>query len=82
MNPTGQPMIAQEMPTAPVTIGEDCWIGANVTILKGVTIGTGAVVAAGAVVNTDIPPGAIAAGVPAEVKRYRDGFGPDSGQSD
>lgn len=52
-------------------IGNDVFIGANVTILDGVRIGDGAVVGAGAVVTKDIPPYAVAVGVPAEVKRYR-----------
>jgi acetyltransferase-like isoleucine patch superfamily enzyme len=54
-----------------VIIGSDVWIGNGVWIMEGVTIGDGAVVAAGAVVAKDIPPYAIAAGVPAKVKRYR-----------
>ena len=52
-------------------IGNDVFIGANVTVLDGVTIGDGAVIGAGAVVTKDIPPYAIAVGVPAAVKRYR-----------
>lgn len=56
---------------APVTIEDDCWIGANVTILKGVTIGRGSVVAAGAVVTKNIPPYGIAGGVPAKLIRFR-----------
>ena len=75
----GEPMIAQPMTTAPVVIGKDCWICANVTILKGVTINEGAVIGAGSVVTTDIPAGAIAAGVPAKVKRFREGFGTEAG---
>ena len=51
-------------------IGNDVWIGNNVNIL-GANIGDGAVVAAGAVVTKDVPPYAIVAGVPAEIKRYR-----------
>lgn len=54
---------------APVSIADNVWIGARVTILKGVTIGDGAVIAAGAVVTRDIPPRVIAAGVPARVIR-------------
>ena len=54
-----------------VHIGNDVWIGAQAVILPGVTIHTGSVIAAGAVVNSDIPEYAIAAGVPARVKRYR-----------
>ena len=52
-------------------IGNDVFIGANVTVLDGVTIGDGAVIGAGAVVTKDIPPYAIAVGVPATVKKYR-----------
>lgn len=55
----------------PITIGNDVFIGANVTILDGVTIGDGAVIGAGAVVSKDIPPYAIAVGVPIRVIRYR-----------
>ena len=49
----------------------DVWIGCNVTILSGVTIGRGAIVAAGAVVTKDIPPYAIAGGVPAKVIKFK-----------
>lgn len=54
-----------------VTIGDDVWIGTHVVILPGANIGAGSVIAAGAVVNSDIPRNAIAAGVPATVKRFR-----------
>lgn len=52
---------------APVRIGDDAWLGANVTVLPGVTIGEGAVVAAGAVVTKDVPPRTVVGGVPAKV---------------
>lgn len=55
----------------PISIGNDVFIGANVTILDGVTIADGAIIGAGAVVTKDIPPYAIAIGVPAKVIKYR-----------
>ena len=50
-----------------VIIGKHCWIGHNVSILKGVTIGEGSVIAAGSIVTKDIKEHAVAAGVPAEI---------------
>ncbi len=55
----------------PVFIGNDVWIGLNVVIMDGVTIGDGAIIGAGAVVTRDIPPYAIALGIPARVVKYR-----------
>lgn len=52
-------------------IGNDVWIGANVTINRSVNIGDGAVVAAGSVVTKDVPPYAIVGGVPAKIIKYR-----------
>ncbi|MBV8122433.1 MAG: CatB-related O-acetyltransferase [Alphaproteobacteria bacterium] len=54
-----------------VTIGNDVWTGHNVNILAGVSVGDGAVIGAGSVVTKDVPPYAIVAGVPAEVRRLR-----------
>lgn len=56
---------------ADIIIEDNCWISANVIILGGVTIGTGSVIGAGAVVTNNIPPYAIAVGVPAKVIRFR-----------
>ena len=50
--------------TDEVIIGNNVWIGARVTILKGVRIGDGAVIAAGTIVNKDVPARALAAGNP------------------
>lgn len=52
---------------APVVIGENCWIGRNVSIMKGVTIGDNCIVAANSVVTKSIPANCIAAGNPAKV---------------
>jgi len=54
-----------------IVIEENVWLGLNVSVMDGVTIGQGAVVGAGAVVTKDIPPYAIAGGVPARVIRFR-----------
>lgn len=53
-----------------VTIGEDCWLGGNVTVCPGVTIGDRCVIGAGSVVTHDIPDDCLAAGNPATVKRH------------
>jgi acetyltransferase-like isoleucine patch superfamily enzyme len=54
-----------------VVIGNDVWTGHNVNILAGVSVGDGAVIGAGSVVTKDVPPYAIVAGVPAEMRRLR-----------
>jgi acetyltransferase-like isoleucine patch superfamily enzyme len=56
-------------PDAPVIIGENVWLGANVTILKGVTIGENTFIAAGSLVTNSLPSKVIAAGSPARVIR-------------
>ena len=53
----------------PVTIGNDCWFGANVVVCPGVTIGNNCVIGAGSVVTRDIPDNSFAAGTPAKVTR-------------
>ena len=53
----------------PVNIGNNVWIGADVSILPGVTIGDDSVIGAGSVVNRSIPPGVLAAGNPCRVIR-------------
>ena len=54
-----------------IRVEDDVWIGTGARILKGVTIGEGAVVGANAVVSRDVPPFAVAMGVPARVTRVR-----------
>ena len=53
----------------PITVGNNVWIGAGVTVLGGVTIGDNAVIGAGSVVTRNIPPNVLATGVPARVIR-------------
>lgn len=56
---------------APVSIGDNVWIGAGAVICPGVTIAAGAVVEAGAVVANDVEGNALVAGNPAKVIRRR-----------
>lgn len=67
----GTPIHRQGMDWAPITVGDDVWIAGRVTVTAGVRIGAGSVLAAGAVVTRDVPPGSVAAGVPAQVIRRR-----------
>lgn len=56
--------------TRPVTIGNDVFIGAHTTILKGVTIGDKAIIGAGSVVAKSVPAGEVWAGNPARFIGY------------
>jgi maltose O-acetyltransferase len=51
----------------PVKIGAGCYLGSGVVVLPGATIGDGAVIGAGALVRGEIPPRALAVGMPAKV---------------
>lgn len=53
----------------PIVIGDNCWFGANVSVMQGVTIGAGCVIAAGSVVTKDVPENCMVAGVPATIKK-------------
>ncbi len=56
----------------PVVVEDGVLVGANAVVLEGVRIGAGAVVAAGAVVTRDVPPGAVVAGCPAKIVKWKD----------
>ena len=62
-------------PNLRVTIGNNVWVGVNVTILGGSAIGDGAIIGAGAVVKGQVEPYTVVGGVPARVIKYR--FKPD-----
>lgn len=53
--------------TRPITVGNDVWIGGNVTVIAGVKIGNNVIVGAGAVVVNDVPDNCVVGGVPAKV---------------
>jgi acetyltransferase-like isoleucine patch superfamily enzyme len=67
-----QPVLAQRRTSSGVTVGAGAWLGAGAKILDGVTIGERAIVGAGAVVRSDVPPAAIAVGVPAKIVGQRE----------
>lgn len=56
----------------PVVVEDRVLVGANAVVLEGVRIGSDAVVGAGAVVTKDVPAGAVAAGCPARIIKYKD----------
>ena len=56
----------------PITVGDNVWIGAGVTVLPGVSIGNNCVIGAGSVVTRDIPPYSIAVGNPCRVIKTLD----------
>jgi acetyltransferase-like isoleucine patch superfamily enzyme len=62
--------------SAPIEIGEDCWLGLHVAVMRGVTIGRGCVVGANSVVTRDLPPYSVAAGSPARVIDQRMAYVP------
>jgi acetyltransferase-like isoleucine patch superfamily enzyme len=55
--------------TAPVTIGDNVWIGGGAIILPGVEIGNNAVIGAGSVVTKSIPDNVVAVGNPCRIIR-------------
>lgn len=63
--------VPKEKRHSAITIGDDVWIGLSAYIRGGVELGTGCIVGTGAVVTKDVPPYAIVAGNPAQIKRFR-----------
>lgn len=56
---TSVPIKDQGFSSEPIIIGENCWIGSNVVILKGVKIGDNAVIGAGCIVFKDVESGSV-----------------------
>ena len=54
-----------------ITIGDDVWIGAQCSILKGAQIDDGAVIGVQSLVNKHVPANAIMAGTPCKIIKYR-----------
>ncbi|MDD5262963.1 MAG: acyltransferase [Methylacidiphilales bacterium] len=65
------PIYAQGVTTEGISIEDDVWIGANVTILDGAKIGRGSVIAAGSVVRGRVEPFSVMGGVPARLIKQR-----------
>ncbi|NJS39780.1 MAG: CatB-related O-acetyltransferase [Rhodobacteraceae bacterium] len=65
------PILGEPLPPRNLTIGNDVWIGANVTIMSGITIDDGAVVGANSTVTRSIGPYEIWGGNPARFIRHR-----------
>ncbi len=61
-----------EVPTRPIRIGNNVWIGFDACVLPGVTIGEGSIVGARSIVVKDVPPYTIVAGNPARFIRRLD----------
>lgn len=66
------PPIQREYVTAPVSIGDNTWIGEGVVIMPGVAIGRGCVIGAHSIVNKSIPDYTVAVGSPAKVVKKFD----------
>ncbi|MBQ1009737.1 acyltransferase [Micromonospora sp. M51] len=60
--------------TAPISVGDDVYIGVRSIIMPGVRIGDRCIIGAGSVVTRDVPGGSVAAGVPARVLRSTDEY--------
>lgn len=54
--------------SAPVDVGNGCWLGAKVTVVRGARVGAHCIVGANTIVTGDVPAGSLASGVPAVVR--------------
>lgn len=67
-DPTARRTDPREL-AAPVTVGNNAWVGGGAILCPGVTVGADSVIGAGSVVTRDIPPGVVAVGNPCRVVR-------------
>ena len=72
------PYRSQPVTKGPIAVGDNVWLGAHVTVLKGRTIGDNAIVGANSVVTADVAPGSVFAGNPARLIRR---LGEDGGEA-
>lgn len=68
----GELICNQENTVEKVTIGSDCWIDANVTVLKGSKIDNGAIIGAKSLVKANVPENSISIGIPSKIIKYRE----------
>ncbi len=71
----GRPQTASDWRVVPTRVCRGASVGSGAVVMGGVTVGAGALVGAGAVVTHDVPAGAVVAGCPARLLRWRDGAG-------
>jgi len=68
IEPDGMPVTKNnKFNSRPVRIGNNCWIGQNVVILKGVTIGDNCIIGANSVVTKDVENNSVVGGNPARL---------------
>jgi acetyltransferase-like isoleucine patch superfamily enzyme len=65
------PIVEQGERKGAIVVGDDVWIGANATVLRGISIGRGAIIGANSVVTHDVLPFSIVGGVPARIIGHR-----------
>lgn len=74
----GTLILRKEVPdlewTAPISIGNDVYIGLRSLIMPGVKIGNRVIIGAGSIITKDIPDNSVAAGVPARVIKTVDEY--------
>lgn len=68
-NKVGHDSYMNSIPSKPIVIDDDVWVGACCTILKGVHIGARSIIAAGSVITKEIPSDVLAGGNPCKIIR-------------